>query len=80
VGGGFLGDLPDAFDAVQFRRVGRQTEQLDAVPMVGEPLLAKLAVVVVTPMVAVAIFPEVRVSRPPLVAPCRAALHYVRMK
>ena len=40
VPGGFLGDLPDAFDAVQLRRVGRQTEQLDAVTMGGEPLLS----------------------------------------
>jgi hypothetical protein len=30
VGGGLLGDLPDALDAVELGGVGRQTEQLDA--------------------------------------------------
>jgi hypothetical protein len=39
VGGAFLGHLPHALDAIEFGRVRREAEQLDAMPMLGEPLL-----------------------------------------
>lgn len=40
VGGSFLGQLPDAFDAVELRRVWRKPEQLDAVTILRQPLLS----------------------------------------
>jgi hypothetical protein len=46
VRGSLLGHLPDAFDRVELRRVGRQAEQLDAVAMAREPELAGLVEVV----------------------------------
>src|SRR5882672_10083068 len=39
VGGFLLGHLPDALDSVQLGRVGRQSEQLDAMAVFGEPRL-----------------------------------------
>lgn len=37
MGCSFLGQLPDAFDRVELRRVGRQPEQLDAVAVLLQP-------------------------------------------
>lgn len=39
VGGSLLGQLPDAFDRVELRRVGRQPEQLDAMVVLFQPQL-----------------------------------------
>ena len=51
VGGGLLGHFPDALDAVQFRGVGRQAEQFDAVAVAGEPALAIVLEPVTGPVV-----------------------------
>src|SRR5271170_4619822 len=40
VGRLLLGDLPDALDAIELGRVGRESEQLDAMAMPLEPLHA----------------------------------------
>jgi len=40
VGGSFLGHFPDTFDRIELRRVGRQPEQLDAVPVRLQPQLS----------------------------------------
>jgi hypothetical protein len=40
MGGSLLGQLPDALDAVELGRVRRKPEQLDAVPILGQPLLS----------------------------------------
>jgi hypothetical protein len=42
VGGGLLGHVPDAFDAIQLGGVGGPSKQLDLMPMRGEPLLSIL--------------------------------------
>ena len=46
MGGSLLGQLPDALDAVELGRVRRKPEQLDAVAILGQPLLSFLLEVV----------------------------------
>jgi hypothetical protein len=51
VGRGLLGRLPDPLDGVELGGVGREAEELDAVMVGREPLLADLVEAVAGPVV-----------------------------